>query len=58
MTYNTMKLDLNGVVLGALIGLGAIMILPKVAQIFGGGGHEGYGRSKLIWFESSTLCYN
>lgn len=53
-----MKLDLNGVVLGALIGLGAILILPKVAQIFGGGGHEGYGRSKLIWFESTTLCYN
>lgn len=45
MTYNTMKLDLNGVILGALIGLGAILIVPKVAQIFAAG-HDGYGRSK------------
>ncbi|KAK9884142.1 hypothetical protein WA026_005093 [Henosepilachna vigintioctopunctata] len=36
-----MKLDIGGVALGALIGLGAILILPKLAQAFGGL-HGGY----------------
>lgn len=40
-----MKLDIGGVALGALIGLGAILIIPKLAQIFSGA-HGGYGRSK------------
>ncbi|XP_066146934.1 uncharacterized protein [Euwallacea fornicatus] len=43
MTYGTMKLDVGGIALGALIGLGAILIIPKIAQIFAGG-HEGYAR--------------
>ncbi|XP_044744700.1 uncharacterized protein LOC123306663 [Coccinella septempunctata] len=39
-----MKLDIGGVALGALIGLGAILILPKLAHAFGGlhGGYRSY----------------
>ncbi|KAL1514068.1 hypothetical protein ABEB36_003391 [Hypothenemus hampei] len=44
VTYGTMKLDIGGVALGALIGLGAILIIPKISQIFAGG-HGGYARS-------------
>lgn len=38
------KIELGGVVLGALIGLGAVLIIPKLAHLFGGG-YGGY-RSK------------
>lgn len=31
-----MKIDLGGVALGALIGLGAILIAPKLASLLGG----------------------
>jgi hypothetical protein len=49
-----LKLDLGGVVLGAIIGFGAIFILPKILHVFSaghdtdfGGGIGGYGyRSK------------
>ncbi|KAH1007856.1 hypothetical protein HUJ04_005038 [Dendroctonus ponderosae] len=44
VNYGSMKLDIGGVALGALIGLGAILIIPKIAQIFSGA-HGGYGRS-------------
>lgn len=43
-----MKIDIGGVALGALIGLGAILVVPKLAHIFSGG--YGY-RSK----ETATL---
>lgn len=46
MTYGTMKLDVGGIALGALIGLGAILIIPKIAQIFIGG-HESYARGRI-----------
>lgn len=36
-SYAPMKIDLGGVVLGTLIGLGAILIIPKFAHIFSGG---------------------
>ncbi|KAL3285594.1 hypothetical protein HHI36_000124 [Cryptolaemus montrouzieri] len=36
-----MKLDIGGIALGALIGLGAILILPKLAHALGGS-HGGY----------------
>ena len=49
-----LKLDLGGVILGAIIGFGAIFILPKIIHVFSagqdadfGGGIGGYGyRSK------------
>lgn len=43
-----MKIDIGGIALGALIGLGAILVVPKIAQAFAGG--YGY-RSKLLWRE-------
>lgn len=45
-----MKIDLGGVVLGAIIGIGALLIIPKVVGSLngvgvggGGGGGTGYG---------------
>ncbi|KAJ8949224.1 hypothetical protein NQ318_022736, partial [Aromia moschata] len=38
---NPMKIDLGGVALGALIGLGAILIIPKLANVFSAG-HGSY----------------
>lgn len=40
--YAPLKIDLGGVVLGTLIGLGAILIIPKLGYLFSGG----YRRSK------------
>lgn len=37
-----MKIDLGGVVLGAIIGIGALLIIPKVVGSLNGGGY-GYG---------------
>jgi hypothetical protein len=39
-----LKLDLGGVVLGAIIGFGAVFILPKILHVFNAG-HDttGYG---------------
>ncbi|XP_074042074.1 DM4/DM12 domain-containing protein Desiccate [Leptinotarsa decemlineata] len=39
-TISPMKLDIGGIALGALIGLGAVLFLPKIAHLFGG--HGGY----------------
>lgn len=38
------KIDLGGVVLGTLIGIGALLILPKVVGVISG--HGGYYRSE------------
>ncbi|XP_077301276.1 DM4/DM12 domain-containing protein Desiccate [Arctopsyche grandis] len=47
--YGPVKIDLGGVLLGSLLGLGAVLILPKLMHAFsssyGGGGAGGYGRS-------------
>lgn len=43
--YNPIKLDLGGVVLGTLVGIGAIIIIPKILSAFHGG-YAGYGRSE------------
>ncbi|XP_061392685.1 uncharacterized protein LOC133328144 [Musca vetustissima] len=43
--YNPIKLDLGGVVLGTLVGIGAIIIIPKLLSAFHGG-YAGYGRSE------------
>jgi hypothetical protein len=59
-----LKLDLGGVVLGAIIGFGAIFILPKILHVFNvghdssgyGGGSGSYGyRSKWLCTISSVL---
>lgn len=42
-SYSPLKIDLGGIVLGTLIGLGAILIIPKLGYLFSGG----YRRSKL-----------
>ncbi|XP_017779639.1 PREDICTED: uncharacterized protein LOC108564947 [Nicrophorus vespilloides] len=34
-----MKIDIGGIALGALIGLGAILIVPKLAHVFSSGGY-------------------
>lgn len=38
-----MKIDLGGVVLGAIIGIGALLIVPKVVGAFNGGYGGSYG---------------
>lgn len=47
--YGKPSIDLGGVVLGTLIGIGALLILPKIVNIFSGhgGGAGGYYRSKI-----------
>lgn len=39
--YSPMKIDLGGVVLGAIIGVGALLIIPKIVGTLNGG--YGYG---------------
>lgn len=39
--YSPMKIDLGGVVLGAIIGIGALLIIPKVVGTLNGG-YGGY----------------
>jgi hypothetical protein len=56
-TYGKGPIDLGGVVLGTLIGIGAILILPKIVSVFSGqGGYGGgYYRSKIkiiLWNRS------
>lgn len=41
--YAPMKIDLGGVVLGAIIGIGALLIVPKVVGAFNGGYGGSYG---------------
>lgn len=47
-TYAKPSIDLGGVVLGTLIGIGALLILPKIVNVFSGHGSAGgYYRSEL-----------
>lgn len=39
-----MKIDIGGIAIGAIIGLGAVLIIPKIAHLFSGS-YGGY-RSK------------
>jgi hypothetical protein len=52
--YGKPSIDLGGVVLGTLIGIGALLVLPKILNVFSGqgaaGGAGGYYRSE--WFPS------
>jgi len=47
-SYGKPSIDLGGVVLGTLIGIGALLILPKIVNVFQGGqgGPGGYYRSE------------
>jgi hypothetical protein len=51
--FGKQPIDIGGVVLGALIGIGAVLIVPKIAYIFSGhlggipGTSGGYYRSEL-----------
>lgn len=38
-----MKIDLGGVLLGAIIGIGAVLIVPKFVNALHGGGYSGGG---------------
>jgi hypothetical protein len=49
-TYAPLKIDLGGVVLGTLVGIGALLILPKLISAFGGG--YGHYRSEWVVFFS------
>lgn len=45
-SYYGPKIDIGGVVLGAVIGVGALLIIPKIVGIFSGGYGGGHYRSK------------
>nr|CAD7446215.1 unnamed protein product [Timema bartmani] len=53
LTSGALKLDIGGVVLGALIGLGAVVLIPKILHLLSEkpqhdsySGYSGYGRSE------------
>lgn len=54
-SYSKPSIDIGGVVLGTLIGIGALLILPKIVGVFSG--HGGYYRSELS-FKSSEGTKN
>ncbi|XP_073950200.1 uncharacterized protein isoform X2 [Choristoneura fumiferana] len=43
--YGPMKIDLGGVLIGSILGFGAVIILPKIIHAFSYGYGGGYGRS-------------
>lgn len=45
--YSPLKIDLGGVVIGALIGIGALLIVPKFLSAFNGG-YGGAGNYRSI----------
>lgn len=46
-SYSPIKLDIGGIVVGTLVGLGAVIIIPKLISVLHGGyGTSGYGRSE------------
>lgn len=57
--YGKPSIDLGGVVLGTLIGIGALLILPKIIGVFsghGGGASGGYYRSKFPLIKARSYC--
>lgn len=44
--YGPVKIDLGGVLLGSILGFGAIVILPKLISALSYSYGGGYGRSK------------
>ena len=54
-TYAPAKIDLGGLFLGAIIGIGSILIIPKLLYVLSGTyGH--YARSKAASFEGTILA--
>lgn len=47
-SYSPIKLDIGGIVVGTLVGLGAVIIIPKLISVLHGGygTSGGYGRSE------------
>lgn len=46
-SYSPVKLDIGGIVVGTLVGLGAVIIIPKLISVLHGGyATGGYGRSE------------
>lgn len=46
-SFAPIKLDIGGIVIGTLVGLGAVIIIPKLISVLHGGyGTAGYGRSE------------
>lgn len=57
--YSPLKIDLGGVVIGALIGIGALLIVPKFLSAFNGGGYGGGAgnyRSKVL-IKTNNFCW-
>jgi hypothetical protein len=51
------SIDLGGVVLGTLIGIGALLILPKIVNVFSThGGVGGYYRSTNNNYKTNFIC--
>jgi hypothetical protein len=58
--YGKPSIDLGGVVLGTLIGIGALLVLPKILSVFSGqggvGGAGGYYRSELLLVDQGDFA--
>lgn len=50
-----MKIDLGGVVLGAIIGIGAVLVLPKIANLLSGLHPGGYRSKKVELYIKTNL---
>lgn len=57
--YSPLKFNLGGIILGTLVGVGALLLLPKLASAFhGGGGHGGYYRSEDSAGDFTSLMHS
>lgn len=48
---------MGGILLGTLVGVGALLLLPKLASAFHGGSNNGYYRSEDSASDFSTLMH-
>ncbi|CAH2044987.1 unnamed protein product, partial [Iphiclides podalirius] len=53
--YGPVKIDLGGVLLGSILGFGAVIILPKIIHAFSYSYGGGYGRSTETDFSMSDM---
>ncbi|KAJ0173511.1 hypothetical protein K1T71_010660 [Dendrolimus kikuchii] len=56
--YSPVKIDLGGVLLGSIIGFGAVIIIPKIIHALSYGYGGGYGRSLETDFGQITDMFN
>lgn len=54
--YSPLKLDLGGLVIGAIIGIGALLIVPKLVGAFQGG-YGGSGNYRSIFTINKKPVY-